>query len=92
MTTHNKAHIPLPKETRAFVCANCGAVALDQKNICKVQQGMVKKSDWCGSAGVHPPSFCHNKLHTDRYQCNKCGKVAINSELLCEPQKLEIKK
>ncbi|MBI4826245.1 MAG: hypothetical protein HY807_07465 [Nitrospirae bacterium] len=91
MSEEKKVHVPLPKETRAFVCANCGAVALDQNNICKVQ-GMVKKADWCGSAGVAPPSYCHNKVHTDRYQCKKCGKVAINSELLCEPQKLEIPK
>ncbi len=25
-----KKHIPVPKETPAFFCANCGAVALDQ--------------------------------------------------------------
>ncbi len=54
-----KYHMPLPKETPAFICANCGAVALDAKNICKVM-GKGKKVDWCGSKTVRPPSYCHN--------------------------------
>ncbi len=89
MSEEIKEHVPLPKETHAFVCANCGAVALDQNNICKVM-GRVTKADWCGSEGVAPPSYCHNKEHTDRYQCKNCGKVSINSELLCEPEKLKV--
>lgn len=89
MSEHKKTHVPLPKNTPAFLCANCGAVSLDANKICKVM-GKVQKSDWCGSTGVHPPTFCHNKVHTTRYQCNKCGKVAVNPELLCEPVKLEI--
>ncbi|MBI4844185.1 MAG: hypothetical protein HY809_07695 [Nitrospirae bacterium] len=89
MSTEKKVHVPLPKETPAFVCAHCGAVALDPNNICKVQ-GKVKKADWCGSRGVMPPSYCHNKANNLRYQCKNCGKVAINPELLCEPQQLEI--
>ncbi|MDA3894572.1 MAG: hypothetical protein PF482_00340 [Desulfobacteraceae bacterium] len=40
-----KKHVPVPKDTRAFICADCGAVALDANNICKVQ-GMGLKSDW----------------------------------------------
>jgi len=30
-------HISLPKETKAFICANCGAVSLSPNDICKVQ-------------------------------------------------------
>jgi predicted RNA-binding Zn-ribbon protein involved in translation (DUF1610 family) len=89
MSEKKKEHVPLPKNTPAFVCANCGAVALDQNNICKVM-GKVTKSDWCGSEGVAPPAYCHNKVNNDRYQCKNCGKVSINPELLCEPHKLEI--
>ncbi|MBC8413847.1 MAG: hypothetical protein ISR96_06770 [Nitrospira sp.] len=82
-----KKHIPLPKDTPAFICANCGAVALDSNNICRVQ-GKGRKYDWCGSKSLMPPSFCHNKKNNDRYQCKKCGQVAINPELLCEPEKM----
>ena len=32
-----KKHVPVPKDTRAYTCANCGAVALDANNICKVK-------------------------------------------------------
>ena len=32
-----KEHVPVPKETPAFFCANCGAVSLDSHSICKVQ-------------------------------------------------------
>lgn len=82
-----KKHEPLPKETPAFICANCGAVALDANNICKVM-GKGKKADWCGTAGGKPPTFCHNKVNINRWQCNNCGQVAVNPELLCEPKKL----
>lgn len=82
-----KKHIPLPKDTPAFICANCGAVALDGNNICKVM-GRGKKADWCGSESGKAPSFCHNKVHTDRWQCQNCGKVSVNPELLCEPKKI----
>jgi len=82
-----KKHIPVPKDTPAFFCANCGAVALDSHNICKVQ-GKGRKADWCGSKSGQAPSFCHNKVNNDRWQCSNCGQVAVNPELLCEPQKL----
>jgi uncharacterized OB-fold protein len=39
---------------------------------------------------MHPPSFCHNKVHNDRWQCQKCGQVSVNPELLCEPKKLKL--
>lgn len=86
--TENK-HIPVPKNTKAFICANCGAVALDANNICKVQ-GTGMKSDWCGIQGVKPPTYCHSKNHTERWQCKKCGQTAVNPLLLCEPEKLEL--
>jgi len=82
-----KKHVPVPKETPAFFCAKCGAVALDANNICKVQ-GKGKKSDWCGTKGVKPPAFCHNKAHNERWQCQNCGQISVNPELLCEPEKL----
>jgi predicted RNA-binding Zn-ribbon protein involved in translation (DUF1610 family) len=84
-----KEHEPVPKNTKAFICANCGAVALDANNICKVQ-GMGMKSDWCGSKGSKPPKTCQKKEHTDRWQCRNCGQTAVNSKLLCDPEKLEI--
>lgn len=83
----DKTHIPLPKDTTAFFCANCGAVALDPQNICKVQ-GKGKKADWCGSKSSKAPSFCQNKVHNDRWQCRNCGQVAVNPGLLCEPEKI----
>lgn len=84
-----KYPVPLPKETPAFICANCGAVALNANDICKVM-GKGKKVDWCGSKTVHPPSYCHNKVHNNRWQCRKCGQVSVNPELLCEPEKLNL--
>ena len=84
-----KKHIPLPKETPAFICANCGAVALDANNICKVQ-GKGKKADWCGTKGTKPPQHCHNRVNNDRWQCSNCGEIALNPKLLCEPRKLDL--
>ena len=80
-------HVPLPKETPAFICAHCGAVALDANNICKVM-GRGTKADWCESKGGHVPSFCQNKKNNNRWQCKKCGQVSVNPELLCDPEKL----
>jgi len=85
--TEKTKHIPLPRETKAFFCANCGAVSLSPNNICKVQ-GQGTKADWCGTKSIKPPSFCHNKKNTIRYQCRNCGQVAVHPELLCEPEKL----
>ena len=45
-----KKNVTVPKDTRAYFCANCGAVALNVNNICKVE-GMGRKSDWCGMKG-----------------------------------------
>jgi predicted RNA-binding Zn-ribbon protein involved in translation (DUF1610 family) len=80
-------HAPLPKETKAFICANCGAVSLSPNDICKVQ-GKGSKADWCGTKSLNPPSFCHNKVHNIRFKCEKCGQVAVHPELLCEPEKM----
>lgn len=82
-----KKHVPLPKDTKAFICANCGAVALDANNICKVQ-GAGLKSDWCGIKGVKPPAGCQNHVHNERWQCRKCGQISVNPSLLCEPEKM----
>ena len=82
-------HIPLPKDTHAYICAQCGAVALDPENICEVQ-GTGTKADWCGGKGGMPPKYCHNRTHVERYQCRNCGQTAINARLLCEPEKLDI--
>lgn len=84
-----KKHTPVPKNTPAFICANCGAVALDANNICKTQ-GKGVKSDWCGIEGSKPPSFCQNKDHNERWQCQNCGQISVNSQLLCEPKKIDI--
>lgn len=84
-----KKHIPVPKTTPAFFCANCGAVALDQNNICKVM-GRGTKADWCGIKGVKPPAFCHNKAHNIRWQCKNCGTISVNKELLCEPEEMKV--
>jgi len=84
-----KKHILVPKDTRAYICSNCGAVSLDANNICKVE-GRGTKSDWCGIEGSMPPKHCHNMENNDRYQCRNCGLTAINPELLCEPEMLAI--
>ncbi len=80
---------PMPPETHAYICAECGVVSLDPENICKVQ-GAGTKADWCGVKGTMPPKYCHNRTHVERYQCRNCGQTAINSRLLCEPEKLDI--
>lgn len=82
-----KKHVPVPKDTPAFICAECGAVALDANNICTVM-GKGKKADWCGTKGTKPPASCHNNTHTERWQCQNCGQTSVNPELLCEPSKL----
>ena len=87
LETNIKKHVPLPKETPAFFCGNCGAVSLDSNNICN-PKGRIKKIDWCGSEDLPPAKFCQNRVNNDRYKCQKCGKAAINSTLLCEPEKM----
>ena len=82
-------HIPVPKDTHAHICAQCGAASLDPGNICKVQ-GAGTKMDWCGGQGSMPPKHCQNRLHVDRHHCRNCGQTAINAKLLCEPVKLQI--
>lgn len=87
MSDEKKAHVPLPKNTPAFICANCGAVALDAKAVCN-PQGRGTKADWCGTSSHLTPSYCRNKVNNDRYQCQNCGQVAINPGLLCNPEKI----
>ena len=82
-------HVPLPKDTKAFICANCGAVALDANSLCNVQ-GKGKKIDWCGSETVKLPVYCHNKVNNDRWQCRNCGQTSVNKDLLCDPEKLDV--
>ena len=84
---HEKKHVPLPKETQAFFCANCGAVSLDPDSICKVQ-GRGTKGDWCGTASSSQPNPCQNRVHNARWACDNCGKVSVNPELLCEPREI----
>jgi predicted RNA-binding Zn-ribbon protein involved in translation (DUF1610 family) len=83
----SKKHVPLPKETKAFICANCGAVSLSPDGICKVQ-GQATRADWCGTQSQFTASFCHNRKHNLRFKCIKCGRVAVNPELLCEPEEM----
>ena len=85
--TNIKKHVPLPKETPAFFCGNCGVVSLYAANICN-PQGKLKKVDWCGSKDLPRAKQCRNSINIDRYRCSKCGKAAINSTLLCEPEKM----
>ena len=82
-----KKHFPLPKTTKAFICANCGAVSLDQNALCR-PQGRGVKADWCGLE-QSTPSFCINKVNNLRYHCMDCKQVSINPELLCNPTKME---
>jgi predicted RNA-binding Zn-ribbon protein involved in translation (DUF1610 family) len=81
------SHVALPKETRAFLCAECGAVSLDPQKICKVQ-GQGTKADWCGVPDNNPPRQCRNRVHNLRWSCANCNKVSVNAELLCEPRKM----
>jgi len=83
--TDIKKHVPLPKNTPAFFCANCGAVSLDPNGICKPEHKGTK-SDWCGTKYAKPAHQCFNSVNTDRHKCNKCSQVAVNSGLLCEPE------
>jgi predicted RNA-binding Zn-ribbon protein involved in translation (DUF1610 family) len=89
LETNIKKHVPMPKETPAFYCGNCGVVSLDAANICK-PAGRITKIDWCGSKDLPPAKTCRNRVNNDRYQCTNCGKGAINKALLCEPIKMEI--
>jgi len=88
---HKKHHQTVPKETKAYMCGNCGAVALDADKLCK-PTGRVQKADWCGIKALHVPDFCHNKVHTLRFKCKKCSQVSVSPELLCEPEQMEVPK
>jgi len=78
-------HIPVPKNTLAFICAHCGAVSLDPLGICQVQ-GKGTKADWCGTPTTSSPVKCINRINKLRFDCNTCGKLAVNPELLCQPK------
>ncbi len=86
LKTNITNHVPLPKETPAFYCGNCGVVSLYASNICN-PQGKLKKIDWCGSKDLKAKP-CENSVNNDRYRCNNCGKASVNSALLCEPEKM----
>ena len=88
--TKIKKHVPLPKETPAFYCGNCGVVSLNSGNICN-PKGKLTKKDWCGSKDLPTAKFCQNRKNNDRYKCTECGKASINMALLCEPEKMEVK-
>lgn len=80
-------HVPLPRETHAFVCAICGAVSLRQDGICKVQ-GRTTRAHWCGTKSAERPKGCQNRVHNLRFKCGNCGRVSVDSGLLCEPEKM----
>jgi len=81
LETKIRKHVPLPKNTPAFICANCGAVSLDRKGICRPELKGTK-ADWCGTTYAKPAHQCFNSINTVRYQCIKCGQVSVNRELL----------
>ena len=83
-----KNHIPLPKHTPAFICADCGAVSLDPGSICN-PQGKGTKADWCGSSSAGTPKFCQNSKNNTRFTCANCGQVAVNPGLLCQPEQMD---
>lgn len=83
-----KDHLPVPKNTPAFLCADCGAASLSASNICK-PQGRGTKADWCGSKSLRKPTFCKKNKHNLRFHCKDCGQVAVNPELLCNPEEIE---
>lgn len=88
LETRITKHVPLPKNTPAFMCGNCGAVSLDAGGICN-PAGKGVKADWCGSKSSRKAEFCHNAVHNERYRCRNCGKVAVNKDLLCEPEMMK---
>ena len=87
--TKIKKHVPLPKKTPAFICANCGAVSLDSHGICR-PQGKGTKADWCGTKDAKPANLCFNRVNNIRYKCGNCGQVSVNKELLCEPEQMAL--
>ena len=84
-----KNHVPLPRNTPAVICADCGAVALDPNSICR-PQGRGTKADWCGTSSGAAPSFCRNRVNNTRYACKNCRQAAINPELLCAPEPMPL--
>lgn len=82
-------HVPMPPETPAFFCGNCGAVSLDSNNICN-PMGKMQKKDWCGSKDLPPAKTCRNRVNNDRFRCTQCGKGSINAALLCKPEKMAL--
>ena len=87
MTEKDTEHVPLPAETHAFICANCGAVSLSPEGVCKVQ-GRMTRGDWCGTKSIEPAKVCQNKIHNLRFKCGNCGRVAVDAGLLCEPEEM----
>ena len=85
MSDEFKNHYPLPKNTHAFICANCGAVAMDAESLCLVQ-GRTTKAGWCGSPSIDMPPMCKKDKNTRRFRCKDCGRIALNPELLCKPE------
>jgi len=79
----------LPKNTKAFICADCGAVSLDPDKLCNIQ-GQGRKADWCGIPHLNSIKTCkENKKHL-RYQCKNCKQVSTDPKLLCHPVKIDL--
>ena len=78
----------LPKNSTAFICAQCGAVGLDPDKLCKIQ-GQGIKADWCGIPHINALRTCKGNSCHIRYQCETCKQVSTDSQLLCNP--VEIK-
>jgi predicted RNA-binding Zn-ribbon protein involved in translation (DUF1610 family) len=81
----------LPKNTKAFICANCGAVSLDSDKLCKIQ-GRGTKADWCGIPHLKTTFKCKNHTSHLRYKCANCNQVATDPQLLCNPVKIKPEK
>ena len=88
MVDHHHGNVTISPDTKVFVCANCGALALSPNDICKIQ-GMVSKADFCGCESLEMARGCKNQINNLRFRCNKCNRVAVNPEILCEPVKME---
>jgi len=80
-------YTPLPQETTAYVCTNCGAVSLRPDGICQVQ-GRLMRGEWCGTKSLEPARVCQNKIHNLRFKCGNCGRVSVDAGLLCEAEQM----
>ncbi len=73
------------REVGLSECARCGAIATDEKELCKPQ-----RFQWNEGCSLPEKEFnwfpIHGNCQPRNYACSRCGRQALAREYLCEAE------